>query len=227
MGMVHLAVFTLKEYCRANWLYMETFLVAVLLFFYGKEYWMLGTQDVFPILSFFALAAATLTTLRITGRETNTRIYILLTKKLSRCTYLCGKALAIFLLDGLYILGLFVLTFKFTKVSAELTLIESLIHLIPVFLVLILAESVFLFFSALVLRNPIFLVGLILVILGVNHPSAVPVYFFLPIQQLIKSSYMPGGLSTETGLLAIFFIAFFFALACWVFSSRELDYKSK
>ena len=227
MGSVYLALFSLKEYFRASFLYMETLLLAVVLFFFGKRFWELGAQDVFPVLGFFALVVTIVSTLRITGRETNSRIYILMTKKLSRLTYLCGKALAVFLLDGLFVLGLFVLAFVFTKLGAEISLTAAVLRLIPIMFVIILTESVFLLFSALVLGNPVFIAGIVLSVLGVNQPDYIPVYLLLPFKQLIRSSYIPRSISVESGLLTAFYITLFFALACLIFSRRELDYKSK
>lgn len=227
MGSIYLALFTLKEYFRATFLYLETLLLAVVLFFFGKQFWELGAGDVFPVLGFFALALTLVSTLRITGRETNPRIYSLMTKKLSRITYLCGKALAVFLLDGLYVLGLFVLAFAFTKLGSELTLAAALLRLVPILLVIILTESVFLLFSALVLSRTVFIAGIVLSVLGVNQPDYIPVSLLLSFKQLMQSSYIPGSFGVESGLLTAFYIVLLFALACLIFSRRELDYKSK
>lgn len=228
MKQLYLALFTLKEYYRATWLYAEVILVVIAITLFLDHYWLLRADDIYLALGIFAQVSGMFTTLRVTNREMNPRIYILLTKALTRRDYLVGKLIAITIIDGVIIFLLFLTTFFFTQLGAEVAFFAGLVRLLLIYLVLLLTEVIMLCFSPLVTGKRLFLVGVTLIILGFYQPVGILSYILPPIQQLIKSSHSQLGFSLlQEFLLSGIHLALFYWLSCRFFSKRELNYALK
>lgn len=226
MKIVNLALFTLLDYYRRTWFYAEVILVAILIFLFRDQFWLLNSAQVFPALGIFSIILATVTTLRITHLETNTRIYIPLTKALRRNDYLAGKALAVLSLDTVILAALFILTFALTSVKLQFTFGASLLHLIPLLLIQAMAASIMLSCSSLVSNQTTFFWGIILLILGAAQPWQLAAFILPPVNRLIVSSFT-GGYIWYPYLLAIVYIAGFYKLSQYLFNKRELNYEPK
>lgn len=224
----YVALFTLKEYRRSTWFYLELLAILVTLYLYRQNYWGLGKQDVYFVLGLFTVVITPLTTLRLLRYEKNPRIYILLTKRLSRFEYMVGKALAAVILDGILIIMLFVISYIFTGFHNEFTLLMAFVRMTPLFLVLIMTVLLFLLLSPLILHGAFFLLGIAYLILSVSQPEQIPSYFLLPIKQLIKLCYanQPMGLTLDV-LQGVIYAIVFFLVAVLCFNLKEINYEQK
>ncbi|MGE5396362.1 MAG: hypothetical protein ACM3MK_02360 [Chitinophagales bacterium] len=224
MKVLYLALFSLKEYFRSCGLLFEIIMTAVTICLFIDHYSKLGAKDVYFAVGLFAVAISTLTTYRLTQREANAHIYMVLIRSISRWEYLLGKILAIFIPCAVFSFILFLLGFRFTSMAAELSFNEALLRLIPILMILVLCESILLLFTPLVLGRKAYIAGLVLVcFLALGHTQATPV--LPPVQSLIKTSYAPV-MNLKTSLVPWgFYTIIFFGISWLVFSKRELDYE--
>lgn len=228
MRPLFVALFTLREYRRSTWFYLELLVILVIIGLFRQNYWDLGKQDVYSILGFFTIIVTPLTTLRILRLETNARIYIILTKSLSRVEYLLGKVLAALILDGFMILVLFFICFKLTRLHLEVTWADALIRVLPIYLILLMTLFLFLFLSPLVFRGIYFLIGIAYLILGVDQPEQIPPFLLLPISQLIKLCYSDTGvIFTREIFQGLIYAVLLLTLAIFCFKCREINYEPK
>jgi hypothetical protein len=228
MKVIHLAVFTLKDYFRRTWLSAEIITIAILILLYWDQYWLLSKFEVYPALGIFSLVLVTVNSLRITNLETNSRISVPLTKALSRGDYLAGKAVAIFFLDTAILALMYVLAFLFPSVKQQFSFATGLFHLISLLGVLLIAEGIILCCSPLVSHKLAFFWGVLLLVFGSAQPWKITAYVFPPIKQLIVSSYENYNLLTISQyFLAFVYIVGFYRLALYLFGKRELDFEQK
>lgn len=219
-----LVKFTLREYYRATGFVCEAFTVCLFVFLFSDHYWLLKPFDVYFGIGMFALTASFLTTYRIAGREANSRIYIILTKKVSRRQYLLAKLEAAFAIAAAAITALFVLGYCLCDVSGSYPPVEALARLIPIYAAALAVSAITLYFSKIVYDNLI--AAIILIIFSFAHPPGFLNFVLPPLQQLIKMSF---NAFAPYDLIYIFwgaaFAAFFYASAVRVFKRRELDFE--
>lgn len=228
MKELNLAWFTIKEYYRSTWLLTEGLAVGVTLFLASYMYWTLHGREVFLALGIFIIILAVLNTYRLTSRETNPRIFVIMTKGLKRREYLTGKAVAALLIDLLPVLLLFLMGYFMTRMKMEYPFFESIARLVPLIIALILSQAVALCFSPLVRDKRAVMISMVILILGFVQPITGLEYLLPPLQQLIKISYSPWqGLWWYYLALAVVYIVLFYGLACYFFKRRELDYEQK
>lgn len=226
MKIVDIANFTFKEYLKATGLYFEVALAVLFLTVYSYMWWTLRSDEVLLALGIFSMMIAFFTTNRIAKREQNPRIYILMTTSITRSQYLLGKLLAIFLVDVIFVFVLFIIGYFNTQMVVELSVLEGLFRLIPIFMVLVVSISLSILFSGLVLKRSSFFIAIIALIAGFVQPLKFTL--ILPIQQLIKTSYTEIKLvDLSWYLVAIFDILLLVLIAIYFFERRELDYELK
>ncbi|HZW81880.1 MAG TPA: hypothetical protein VFF14_00480 [Candidatus Deferrimicrobium sp.] len=228
MKIIYLSVFTLKDYFRRTWLSAEIIMIAILILLYLDQYWLLSKSEVYPALGIFSLVLVTVNSLRMTNLETNSRIYVPLTKALSRGDYIAGKAVAVLSLDTAILTLMYVLSFLLTSVKQQFSFATGLFHLIPLLGVLLIAEGIILCCSPLVSHKLSFFWGVLILVFGSAQPWKITTYVFPPIKQLIISSYENNNLLTLSQyFLAIVYIVGFYSLALYLFGKRELDFEQK
>ncbi|MDQ7095351.1 hypothetical protein REC12_17305 [Desulfosporosinus sp. PR] len=228
MKIINLAIFTLTDYFRRTWFYAEIILVAILLFLFRDTYRLLGKNDIYPALGMFSIVLSAVTVWRIASLETNPRIYILLTKAISRTSYPSGKILAAFSLNALIVILLFIAGFFCTAVKEQLSFPNGLARLIPLGFILLMANLIMLCCSSLVFSKLSFFWGILLLILGTVQPFSSTGYLFPPIRQLIAGSYASFDIHLIFScLLALGYIVLFYFLALYFFKKRELNYEQK
>lgn len=228
MKKIALAIFTVQEYLRGTWFFAEVLFTAIMLFLHSDGYWDLKANEVFLSLGIFAIVIASLTTFRVTNRETNQRIYIILTKAITRRDYVLGKIIAILLINSLFLLIVFFIGYEVTKLGTQYSFFEALGRLGLIILVALLTQMIALCFSPLIKAKSAFPIGLGLIILGFYQPMEALNFVLPPIQQLIKASYKPlnNNLILPMVLMGFYLVIFYF-LTTRFFEQRELDYEPK
>jgi len=220
-----LAKFMLREYYRATGLACETLTACLFIFLFSDHYWLLKPFDIYFGLGMFAVTASFLTTYRVAGREANSRIYIILTKKVSRRQYLLAKLEASFAIVAAATAGLFILGYCLCDIRSSFSFVEAALRLIPIYVAALAVAAITLFFSKIVYSNMIS--AIVLIIFSFAHPPGFLNYILPPVQQLIKMSF---NVFEPYGLIYVFWgvlcAAFFYAAAVRVFRARELNFDS-
>lgn len=225
---IALANFTIQEYLRGTWLSAETILTVSVLFLYSHYYWKLEAHEVFLALGVFSIIIGILTTLRVMTRELNSRIYILLTKAITRQDYVSGKIIAIFVIDIIFLIILFVIGFSFTKLGSQFTLGEALIRLSLNLSVLLLAVMITVLFSPLIISKSAVPFGLTITILGLYQPSEILQFVLPPFRQLIKATYSDWGHQLfYSVILYVVYLILFWYLINYLLDRREIDFEPK
>ncbi|MEG6570524.1 ABC transporter permease subunit [Thermoanaerobacterium thermosaccharolyticum] len=229
MKIMNLAIFTIHEYFRATGFYVELLVVGTFLYFgYGNTFYnkTMPVDEAYFIMGLISCILAIVTTYRITNRERNRRIHIIMTKALSRFDYITGKAIAAFVIDFVLLMIVFVITYFYTRVSKEYSFSMAIITMIPILLIYFQVEAIILFLSPININKSAFMIGFIPIILGFYQPYGILKYILPPIQQLIKISYSGFIKSSDYGIfaLSLLYIIIFFYLSCTVFKNREIDY---
>lgn len=229
MKILRLAAFTAVEYYRATWLYFESILVAVFLFFtlLSTNYAFLTAQDVYMNIGIFSVVGTFFTSLRIVGRETNPRIYVILTKAVSRREYVAAKLAASSALSCAIVALMFALEYALTSAKSQFGPFEAAARLAPVFVVVLISAATVVLFSKLVMENPHSIGWAVVALtLGFAQPPGFVNYVAPPIQQLVKMSFNrfePSGLVYVAAGLA--YIAAVFLASSYLFKRRELNYE--
>lgn len=225
---IALANFTIKEYMRGTWLSAETVLIVSVMFLYSHYYWKLEAHEVFLALGVFSIIIAILTTLRVSKRELNPRIYIMLTKAITRKDYICGKIIAILAIDIIFLLVLFIIGFSLTKLGSQLSLGGALVRFSLNLPVLLLAEMITMLFSPMIISKTAVPFGLTLTILGLYQPSEILKVVLPPFRQLIKATYSNWGneFFYDVFLSTVYLILFWY-LINYLFDRREIDFEPK
>lgn len=229
MKILNIVKFYLSEYCHATWLYFEAIICAVFLFFtlFSTNAALITAPDVYINIGIISIISSFFTAMRILDRETNPRIYVMLTKKISRREYLISKLTASSILSGIIILALFSLEFFLTSANKEYSILEGYFRFIPIFGVIIICSAVVTLFSRLVMKNP-FSIGwaVIVMILSFAQPPGFLNYMLPPVQQLIKSSFKNPEQAFLFYLpLCLLYSSFIFLTASYFFKKRELNYE--
>ncbi len=215
--------FTLLEYYRATGFTCEAFMACLFVFLFSDQYWLLKASDIYLGLGIYALCSMFLTTVRIIGRETNPRIYILLTKDISRRSYLVAKLAAVFIIYFISIALLLLLAYRFCDISSDFHFWEAFARLAPIYLAALLCAVITVFFSKLVYDNII--AAVVLLIFSFAQPPCFINYLLPPLQQLIKMSYTGfSPYKTLYLLWSVVFISLFFIASVKVFDGRELNF---
>lgn len=223
MAVVSLIKFTLHEYYLATGFICEVLTACLFIFLFSDHYWLMKAFDIYFGLGMFAVTAAFLTTYRIAGREANPRIYIMLTKGVSRREYLLAKLSAAFIVFAAMITALFALGYYLCDVKSEFAFFEALARLSPIYITAMATAAATLFFSKIVRDNIV--AALIVIIFSFAQPPGILNYMLPPLQQLVKMSF--GDITPYKAVYifwGLFFIAAFFTAAVRVFEKRELDF---
>jgi len=229
MKKINLSIFTICEYFRATGFYAELLIVGAFLYFgYGNTFYnkTMPVDEAYFIMGLISCILAIVTTYRITNRERNRRIHIIMTKALSRFDYITGKAIAAFVIDFVFLMIVFVVTYFYTRVSKEYPFSMAIITMTPILLIYFQVEAIILFLSPINTNKSAFMIGFIPIILGLYQPYDILEYILPPIQQLIKISYSRFITAYNFGVfaLSLLYIIIFFYLAYIVFKNREIDY---
>jgi hypothetical protein len=208
---------------------MEILAVAIAIFISEDYFWLIRKEYAYVALGALASCLGIITTIKVTNRETNPRIYMHMTRTISRFQYLEGKLIAILFLDSSILLGMYLLAFRFTRLNAQMSFIEGLINMIPIILVLVISIMITLLTSRLLTNKTYYyLLGASFIILGFSQPSKKLGYILPPIQQLIKGSFSRSLADMKFELLlALFYIAGLGLLIKLMFDKRELNYEQK
>ncbi len=221
-----LVKFTLLEYYRATGLICEAFITCLFIFLFSDKYWLLKPFDVYFGLGIFAMTASFITTFRVAGREANLRMYIILSRNVSRSRYILAKLTASVIITASMIMCLFCLGYCLCDIRSSFLLVEALIRLAPIYIVSFATVAITLFFSKIVYGS--MLSSIVLIIFSFTHPPGFLNYFLPPFQQLIKMSF---GVFKPYFFVYIFWgvfcIAFFLMAALRIFKSRELNFEKK
>jgi len=229
MKIFSLAVFGMVEYYRSTWLFFESILIAVFLFFtlLSTNYALLSAQDVYLNIGIFAVVGTFFTSFRLLERETNPRIYVVLTKNVSRREYIAAKFSAAFTVSAAITTALFALEYFLTSAKNQFGPFEAALRLTPAYLVIIISAMTVVLFSKLVMENPLSIGwAIVILMMGFAQPPGVLNYLAPPVQQLVKMSFNPFEI---LDCLYIFFgflystMAFF--AASYLFKRRELNYE--
>lgn len=224
MKVLYLALFSLKEYFRSSGLLLEVIMTAVTVCLFLDNYSKLTANDVYLAIGAFSVAVTALTTYRLTKREANAHIYMILMRSVTRSEYLLGKIIAVFISSTLFSFILFLMGFHFTKMAAQYVFYEAIIRLYPILMVILLSGSLLLLFSPLVLGKRTYIVGLGLVCFFTLGPN--PILDRLPpIQALIRTALAPTlALEPRDLFLWVIYMAVFFIITWLLFTKKELNY---
>lgn len=224
MKVLNLALFSLKEYVRSSGLLLEIIMTAITICMFLDHYSRLTANDVYLTVGFFSVAITTLTTYRLTKRETNARIYMILMRSLSRFEYLLGKIIAVFIPSTIFSFVLFLLGFHFTGMQAQYSFSEAVVRLYPILMVLLMSGSILILFTPLVLGKMAYIFGLgLMCFLTLGHNEILA--FLPPIQSLIRANLVPTmGLNLGIVFLWGLYTVLFFSMAWVIFVKRELNY---
>jgi hypothetical protein len=208
---------------------MEALAVVIAIFISEDHFWLIQKEYAYVALGALACCLGVISTVKVTNRETNPRIYMHMTRTVGRFQYLEGKLIAIFLLDSSILLGIYLLAYKFTRLSVQMSFIESLIRMIPIVLVLMISIMITLLTSRLLTNKTYYyLLGASFIVLGFSQPSTKLSYVLPPIQQLIKGSFSKSLVDMKAEfLLALFYIVGLGVLTNLIFNKRELNYEQK
>ncbi len=229
MNSYRLALFTLTEYIRSTGLYFEALIAFMVVFFLEYMYWLRTPEEVYMWLGIFACASGFFTTLRIAARDAGPRIYEIITKNITRKSYLTGKILAALILDGIFLLALFMPCYFMTTTGKIYSFPEASFRLIPIFLILLMTSVITAFFSKLVTGGQNAIAACItLLLFSLAQPDGAFNYIAPPVRFLIKMSTGPFDLIQVYYLiLALINIAIFYAAAVIYFKKRELNYDTQ
>lgn len=224
MKVLNLAFFSLIEYIRSCGLLLEVIMTAVTICLFLDNYTELTANDVYLAVGFFSAAVTTLTTYRLTKRETNAHVYMILMRSLSRMEYLLGKIIAVLIPSALFSFILFLLGFHFTRMSAQYPFNQAVVRLYPILLVIIISESILMLFTPLVMGKMAYIAGLgLMCFLTLGHNPILDI--LPPIQSLLRVAGAPTfALDTRILLLWGFYTVLFFMMTWFVFMKRELNY---
>ena len=229
MNSYRLALFTLTEYIRSTGLYFEALIAFMVVFFLEYMYWLRTPEEVYMWLGIFAAASGFFTTLRLAARDAGPRIYEIITKNITRKRYLTGKILAAFILDGIFLLALFVPCYFLTTTGKVYSFAEASFRLIPIFLILLMTSVITAFFSKLVTGGQNAVAACVtLLLFSLTQPDGAFNYITPPVRFLIKMATGPFGSSEAYYIaLAVFNTALFYAAAVTYFKKRELNYDTQ
>jgi len=221
----YLAFFSLKEYFRSSGLLLEVIMTVVTICMFLDHYSELAADDVYLAVGCFSVAITALTTYRLTKRETNARIYMILMRSISRIEYLLGKIIAVFISSTVFSFILFLLGFHFTGMQVQYSFGEAVVRLYPILMVILLSGSILILFTPLILGKMTYIVGLgLMCFLTLGHNQILDI--LPPIQSLIRASFSPMlGPDLKIIFMWGFYTVLSFSMAWLIFVKRELNHE--